>query len=76
MDIEGDEYPWILSLNNDQMNKFKPIAIELTYVNKNYFTSVPPLNTIPLPIPHLDFKNNHQNDEIDLNCYPFVHSNP
>ncbi len=128
MDIEGGEYPWILSLNNDQMNKFKqivieihgitlkngswcnynyidkmkcfeklsnthyiihahgnnngsvvnniPDVIELTYVNKNYFTDVPPLNTIPLPIPNLDFKNNHQNDEIHLNCYPFVHSNP
>jgi hypothetical protein len=166
MDIEGAEYPWLLSLNNDQLNKFKQIVIEfhgitlnndiidkfidenikldlngvtlndeelhkfkkiafnqmttnngwwcnyndkikcfeklsnthyiihahgnnsgcpvvnnipdvleLTYVNKNYFTDVPPLNTIPLPIPDLDFKNDINKEEIDLHCYPFVHSN-
>jgi hypothetical protein len=167
MDIEGAEYPWLLSLNNDQLNKFKQIVIEfhgitlnndiidkfidenikldlngvtlndeelhkfkkiafnqmttnngwwsnyndkmkcfeklsnthyiihahgnnsgcpvvnnipdvleLTYVNKNYFTDVPPLNTIPLPIPDLDFRNNIEKNEIDLHCYPFVHPNP
>jgi hypothetical protein len=53
-----------------------PDVIELTYVNKNYFTSVPPLNTIPLPIPHLDFRNDIQKNEIDLHCYPFVRPNP
>ena len=167
MDIEGAEYPWLLSLNNDQLNNFKQIVIEfhgitlndeivnrfidenikldlngvtlnheelhkfkkiafnnmtsnngwwsnyndkikcleklsnthyiihahgnnsgcpvvnnipdvleLTYVNKTYFTSVPPLNTIPLPIPNLDFRNDTKKEEIYLNCYPFVHPNP
>ena len=28
MDIEGGEYPWLLSLNQDNLNKFKQIAIE------------------------------------------------
>ena len=44
MDIEGGEYPWLLSLNKDALNKFQQIAIEFhgindhswgcTYVNK------------------------------------------
>jgi hypothetical protein len=53
-----------------------PDVIELTYVNKKYFTCAPPLNTRPLPIFDLDFKNDLQKHEIDLNFYPFVHPNP
>lgn len=48
-----------------------PDVIELTYVNKNYFTSDPELNTRPLPIINLDFPNWGSND-INLNFYPFV----
>lgn len=51
-----------------------PDVIELTYVNKNYFTSTPELNKTPLPIPNLDFPNNWGGKEISLNHYPFVHS--
>ncbi len=107
MDIEGGEYPWLLQMNESQLNKFKqiiiefhgitndgwncnyndkvkcleklskthyivhahgnnhgpvvngiPDVIELTYVNKNYFDSIPELNTQPLPIANLDFPNN------------------
>ena len=29
MDIEGYEFPWIYSLNNDQLNRFKQITIEI-----------------------------------------------
>jgi hypothetical protein len=127
MDIEGGEYPWLSSLCEEQLNKFKqiviefhgitlqngwwcnydyndkikcleklskthyiihahgnnngsvvnniPDVIELTYVNKKYFTCPPPLNTRPLPIFDLDFRNNVENQEIDLNFYPFVHPN-
>jgi hypothetical protein len=120
MDIEGGEYPWLLQIDENNLNKFKqiviefhgitnnewncsyndkikcleklnkthyivhahgnnhshtvnniPDVIELTYVNKNYFTSVPELNTTPLPIINLDFPNNGIND-INLNYYPFV----
>lgn len=48
-----------------------PNVIELTYVNKNYFNSVPELNTQSLPIPNLDYPNNCSKD-INLNFYPFV----
>ncbi len=120
IDIEGGEYPWLLSLDEQQLNSFKqiviefhgitndswgctycdkikcleklskthyiihahgnnygpvvndiPDVIELTYVNKNYFSSVPEFNTTTLPTPNLDFPNAPKND-IDLNFYPFV----
>jgi hypothetical protein len=51
-----------------------PDVIELTYVNKKYFKSVPKLNTIPLPIINLDFPNNTSINDINLNFYPFVKS--
>ena len=121
MDIEGGEYPWLLSVDDNTLNKIKQIAIEfhgicdnswgckiedkikcfeklnkthyiihahgnnygnttnnipdvieLTYINKNYFTSEPELNTEPLPIYNLDFPNNIHVSEIDLNFVPFV----
>ena len=124
MDIEGAEYPWILSMTESQLSKFKqiiiefhgitddgyntpyenkikcleklskthyiihahgnnyeraiygiPNVIELTYVNKNYFTSVPELNTQNLPIKGLDFPNNSHACDLDLNHYPFVKTN-
>ena len=33
MDIEGGEYPWLLSLNDSQLNKFKQIVIEVHNLN-------------------------------------------
>jgi len=121
MDIEGGEYPWLLSISEEQLNKFTqitiefhginddtwgcnygdkkkcfeklanthylihahgnnysavtnniPDVIELTYVNKNYFTSIPPLNTKPLPYPNLDFPNHPYAQDYNLNFYPFV----
>lgn len=35
MDIEGSEYKWILSLNENQLNKFKQIVIEFHGINDN-----------------------------------------
>ena len=121
MDIEGGEYPWLLSINEEQLNKFKqitiefhginddtwgcsyndkikcfekmsnthylihahgnnhagitnniPNVIELTYVNKNYFAYIPPLNARPLPEPNLDFPNHPYTQDLNLNFYPFV----
>jgi hypothetical protein len=121
MDIEGGEYPWLLEIDESQLNKFKQIVIEfhgitnngwgcsyenkvkcleklskthyivhahgnnhspvvnnipdvleLTYVNKNYFTGVPDFNITPLPIINLDYANNPDLNDINLNCYPFV----
>jgi hypothetical protein len=123
MDIEGGEYPWLLQIDESQLNKFKqiviefhgitndtwncnytdkvkcleklskthyiihahgnnygpavnniPDVIELTYVNKNYFNSVPDLNTTPLPIANLDFPNTYSTPEIKMNVYPFVNA--
>jgi len=50
-----------------------PDVIELTYVNKKYFNSIPELNRQPLPIPNLDFANQGSTD-INLNFYPFVNN--
>ena len=50
-----------------------PDVIELTYVNKKYFDVEPPLNTMYLPSPFLDFPNNSNSPDIDLNYPPFVH---
>ena len=50
-----------------------PDVLELTYVNKKYFDTEPPLNTLPLPSPLLDFPNNSNIQDVDLNYYPFVH---
>lgn len=130
MDIEGSEYPWILSLEESQINKFTqiviefhgisnndwycrgdnnawgcsyedklkslqklrnthyiihahgnnygpvvnkiPNVIELTYINKKCFKTIPELNTSPLPTTNLDFPNNPNKCDIDLNFYPFV----
>ena len=121
MDIEGAEYPWLLSLSKDQLNKFKQIAIEfhginddswntklqdkiktfnilsethyaihihgnncggstnnipdvveITYIRKNSINCEPNLNNTALPIPELDFPNNLNNQDYDLNFYPFV----
>ncbi len=49
-----------------------PDVIELTYVNKKYFKSAPDSNTDPLPIPNLDFANNSNLNDVNLNFYPFV----
>jgi hypothetical protein len=43
-----------------------PHVIELTYVNKNYFGSVPEFNTTSLPIANLDFPNHPHRSDIDL----------
>jgi hypothetical protein len=124
IDIEGGEYPWLLSTSEEQLNKFKqiviefhgitndgwncdymgkvkcleklskthyiihahgnnhgpvcnkiPDVIELTYVNKNYFNSLPELNKRSLPIVNIDFPNNSHSNDIDLNFYPFVTCN-
>jgi hypothetical protein len=48
-----------------------PDVIELTYVNKQCFNSVPNFNTRSLPIPNLDFSNCAKKMDIDLNFYPF-----
>lgn len=38
MDIEGGEYPWLLGLNEDQLNRFKQIVIELHGItHKEYY---------------------------------------
>ena len=58
--------------NNGVVVNNIPDIIELTYVNKKYFNSIPELNTTPLPIPNLDFPNDLNKPDINLNMYPFV----
>jgi hypothetical protein len=120
MDIESSEYLWILSLNENQLKKFKQIVIEfhgindnnwntkltdkincfeklsnthyavhihgnnhgditdnipdtveITYVRKCQINN-PQLNTIPLPIANLDFPNDPNKPDYNLNFPPFV----
>jgi len=49
-----------------------PQVIELTYLNKNCFTTPPEINTQALPIAGLDFANNPNFPDLDLNFYPFA----
>jgi hypothetical protein len=122
MDIEGGEYPWLLSLNQEKHNKFKQIVIdfhginddswnkdfnsklqclkklsdthylihihgnncalvsengipdvvELTYIRKDYFSEKPELNKTPFPILGVDFPNDNNRTDYDLNFPPFV----
>lgn len=51
-----------------------PDVIELTYINKTYFSNIPELNTDYLPITHIDNPNRYDKPDIDLNFYPFKHN--
>ena len=53
-----------------------PKVIELTYLNKNCFVTPPEINLEPLPIPGLDFPNNPNFPDLDLNFPPFAPSPP
>ena len=124
MDIEGGEYPWILSIDENTLSNFKqiviefhginddswgcinndkikclkklskthylihahgnnysnvtngiPDVIELSYINKNYITDIPILNSKSLPIDNLDYPNNSNLKDFNLNFYPFVENN-
>lgn len=50
-----------------------PDVIELTYINKKCYEIYPCLNSIPLPIPDLDFSNYCGYNDIDLNFRPFCY---
>jgi hypothetical protein len=39
MDIEGGEYDWLLSLSQDQLNRFKQITIEFHGINDDTWGS-------------------------------------
>ena len=58
--------------NHGEVFNGVPDVIELTYVNKKYFDSIPELNTQPLPIANLDFSNIPNSNDINLNFYPFL----
>ena len=49
-----------------------PDTVEVTYVRKNYFEKEPELNKQSLPIKNLDFPNNPDFEDYDLNFIPFV----
>ena len=48
-----------------------PDVLELTLIRKNYFTDVLLKNMIPLPIKYLDYPNNKDAPDHNLNTYPF-----
>jgi len=49
-----------------------PTILELTYIRKDCFPGVPPLNTVPLPIEGLDFKNTDFLPDLALHSPPFT----
>ena len=53
-----------------------PNVIELTYINKKYFSERLPFNQDLFPIAGLDFPNDTQQPDIPLHGLPFVHRNP
>jgi hypothetical protein len=57
--------------NNSFMLNGIPNVIELTFVNKKYFNSIPKLNKQNLPIENIDCRNVIHYDEFILNHYPF-----
>jgi len=59
--------------NHSEVQNNIPDVIELTYVNKNYFHSVPEPNKYCLPAINLDYPNSNR-PEIYLNFHPFVNS--
>jgi hypothetical protein len=61
--------------NCDKLVDNIPDVLELTYVNKNYFDSIPELNTQIFPIENLDFPNNDKISDYNLNFLAqlFVH---
>ena len=48
-----------------------PDVLELTLIRKNNFTDGPLKNMIPLPIKYLDYPNNKDAPDHNLNIYPF-----
>ena len=60
--------------NNGNIVGNIPTVIELTYVNKSYFNTIPKINKTPLPIDGLDFPNNPKEKDINLNFYPYVNN--
>ena len=60
--------------NHDIVYNKIPNVIELTYINKKMFKEIPKLNTKSLPALDLDFQNDINFKEIDLNFEPFVNT--
>jgi len=57
--------------NNSFILNGIPDVIELTFINKKYFNSIPKLNKQNLPIENIDFRNMIHRDDFNLNHYPF-----
>jgi hypothetical protein len=71
--INETHYPIHIHGNNyGGLTDNVPDTVEVTYVRKNYFQKEPELNKIPLPIENLDFPNNPNQYDYDLNFPPFV----
>lgn len=58
--------------NHGSLTENIPDTIEVTYIRKDIFIVTPLLNSIPLPTPDLDFPNNTEKSDYDLNFPPFV----
>jgi len=68
-------YPVHVHANNSkQAVQNIPDLIEVTYINKRFFASEPPLNTDLFPLESLDFPNLSHLPEFNLNVFPFYHS--
>jgi hypothetical protein len=60
--------------NYGGLTKNIPDTIEVTYIRKNTIDYKPKLNIQPLPSPKVDFSNNLEKKDYDLNFPPFVNA--
>lgn len=58
--------------NNGPIVHSIPNVLELTYVNRDWFSQEPPKNKIPFPIDSLDYPNLPTKADYSLHTYPFV----
>jgi hypothetical protein len=49
-----------------------PNIVEITYLRKNLFQTIPSLNTTSFPIKNLDYPNIMNREDLIINYYPFV----
>jgi hypothetical protein len=58
--------------NHAKTHENMPDVLELTYINKRFFTNPPCYNKNDLPLPNIDFPNCIYSPDINLSFYPFV----
>lgn len=67
-------YFYIIHVHANNYDKIQfdiPKTLEITFINKKLFNETPNFNHLKLPIHNLDYPNNPDIKDIELNFYPF-----